>query len=209
MTTRDRILLESRLWRTEKEALDRSYFKNLTRRSKSSILWIESFGNVATPSEIANTDADEIVVYRNVGGQCKPEDASLIATLEDFMARGNAEYIVVCAHSMCHITQSIIAGRDTGVYAARWTDDMRELYDQHADEWTSLNPRQKERKFSELHVQHQLQQLGRMEALQRAWSEGSSVSLLGLYLDLHKGDLHEIAAVTKAEVTASVVHNAH
>src|SRR6187431_458857 len=137
MTARERILLESRLWRTEKEILDKDYFKHLTRGAKPSILWIESFGNVASVMELTNTEPGEVVVYRNPGGQCKHDDPSFMAALENFVDSPDPAYVVVCGHSQCQGIRNTIAGKENGPHTSRWMEDVHELYEQHAAELAS------------------------------------------------------------------------
>lgn len=204
MTLRERILLETRLWRTEKENLDKSFFKNLTRRSRPSILWIEPFGNVAPVTELTNTEPDEVMVYRNLGGQVRQDDASFMAVLEFFIEQPDAEYIVICGHSNGPGIRDVVAGVDKGPYTARWMEDVRDLYEQHAGSLASLSQRQREKKVSELNVRQQLQNLGYLDIVQRAWASGRKLVLLGWYFDLHKGELHEVHSITSRDLLTEV-----
>lgn len=200
MTTRERILLEARLWRTEKENLDRNYFKNLTSRFKQSTFWIESFGNVVPVPELTNTDPDEIIVYRNIGGQCKSDDLSFMSAVESFVEGRDALHIVVCGHSHCQAIRDVVAGKECGAYASRWMEELYALYEQHAGDMSSLSPRQRERKLSELNVRQQLTNLSTLDVVQRAWSSGRKLVLLGWYLDLSKGDVQEIYSMASRDV---------
>jgi len=206
MNARERILLEARLWKIQKENLDKDYFKNLTNQRNASILWIESFGNVAQPSEITNYEPDEILVYRNPGGQCRVDDPAFMSVLESFAEASEATYVVVCGHSHCQTIHDVVSAKERGTNASRWTEDIRDLYDQYAMEMAPLSVRQRERKLSELCIQRQLSNLASNEVIQRAWSGGRNIHLLGWYLDLHKGEVQEVHAVSalnlQKEVTA-------
>ncbi|HTF18988.1 MAG TPA: carbonic anhydrase [Chryseolinea sp.] len=204
MSARERILLETRLWRTEKENLDKDYFKHLTRRFKPSMLWIESFGNMVSVAELTNTEPDEIIVYRNTGGQCKQDDLSFMSALETFVEGQDAQYIVVCGHSHCPVIRDTIAGKERGAYSSRWTEDIHELHDQHAAEMMALPTRQQEKKLNELNVRRQLQNLSTIDLVQRAWSEGRKISLLGWYLDLHKGEVQEVCSMVGLDMLTGV-----
>lgn len=204
MNKRERILLEARLWKIQKENLDKDYFKNLTNRGKPSILWVESFGNPAQAVDIANTEPDEILVYRNHGGQCRTDDASFLASLESFLESDSSRFIIVCGHSLCDTIQNVAAGKSPGVYGSRWTEDIQELYEQYSMEMTALSARQRERKLCELNVRRQLDNLCAMDIVQRAWSNGSDLQLLGWYLDIHKGDIQELHTVCARDVQKEV-----
>lgn len=204
MTARERILLETRLWRTEKENLDKDYFKHLTLRSKPSMLWIESFGNVAPVAELTNTEPEEITVYRNIGGQCRQDDPGFMATLENFVESPDAVYVVVCGHSFCQSIRDTITGKEHGAYTSRWMEDLHELYERHAAEMASLSARQQERKLSELNIRRQLVNLSTTDIIQRAWSEGRNLMLLGWYLDLYKGEVHEVCTMASRDVLTEV-----
>ena len=204
MITRERILLEARLWRMEKENLDKEYFKNLSGRSKPSILWIESFGNVASVSELTNTEPDEIMVYRNMGGQCKPDDLSFMATVESFVEGRDATYVVVCGHSHCQAIHDVVAGKERSAYTSRWMEDIYGLYEQHAAEMAPLSPKQRERKLSEFNVRQQLLNLSTLDVVQGAWANGRKFSLLGWYLDLNKGEVQEVYSMASQDMLTEI-----
>lgn len=200
MTTRERILLEARLWRMEKENLDPSYFKNLARKDRPSVLWIESYGNPAPIHELINVDTGDLLIHRNIGGLCRSDDANLAAAVDHFVALGgNAEHIIICGHSQCEVIKEIVAGTDN-TSNSRWTEELRELYDQHAHEMTSLSARQKERKLAELNVHRQIANISRFDSLQTAWSNGRQLAILGWYFDVSKGEVHELHAVSSRDL---------
>lgn len=200
MTTRERILLEARLWRMEKEHLDPSYFKNLARKGRPSMLWIESYGNPTPIHELINVESGDLMVHRNIGGICRSDDSNLSTAVEHFVGLGEgADLIIICGHSQCEIIREVVAGGDNSGNS-RWSEELRELYDQHAHEMSALNARQKERKLSELNVQRQVANLSRFEALQNAWSSGRQLTILGWYFDIPKGEVHELYAVTSRDL---------
>jgi carbonic anhydrase len=200
MTTRERIILETRLWRMEKENLDSSYFNNLAPRARPSILWVEPFGNVAPVAELINTEPGDILVYRSAGGLCRPDDLNLMAVLEQFLEHEGTEYIVVCGHTHCKAIKDVIAGVDAGPYATRWLEEIHALYKRHAAEMTALSPRQQERKLGELNVREQLLNLKELEVVQAALSKGDNLVILGWYLDLAKGDVQELCSLTRRDM---------
>jgi carbonic anhydrase len=83
-------------------------------------------------------------------------------------------------------------------------DEMRELYEQHAPEMATMSVRQQERKLSELNVRRQLMNLSTIDVVQRAWSREKNIVLLGWYLDLFKGEVQEIASVTRHDISIEV-----
>lgn len=199
MNARERLLLEARLWKIEKENLDKNYFKNLSSRTKSTVLWIEPFGNTAAVSEITNAGSDEIMVYRNHGGQCRADDPGFMAVLESFADNQEALYVVVCGHSNCQVVRDVVAGKELGAYTSRWVEDIHDLYEQYSTEMAPLSVRQRERRLSELNINRQLANLSAIDIVQRAWAGGRNIQLLGWYLDLHKGEIHEIHTVTSRD----------
>jgi carbonic anhydrase len=204
MTVRERILLEIRLWRIEKENLDKDYFRELNGHSKPSMLWIESFGNPAPVAELTNTEPHEITVFRNPGGQCKHDDASFMATVENFVENEGAVYIVVCGHSHCQSIRDAVRGKDAGAYSSRWIEEIRDLYERHAPEMATISARDQERKLSELNVRRQLMNLSTFDVIQRAWSRGHNITLLGWYLDLFTGEVKEICSMTRHDIPIEV-----
>lgn len=204
MTLREKLLLEIRLWRVEKANLNPSYFKTLSRKSKPLALWIEPLGNMVSVRELTGTDPGEILIYRNLGGQCRSDDASFVALLEYAIEQLKIDLIVVCGHTNSTGMHEVTTGAETTAGFTRWMDDLKGLQELHASQFSGLSARQQEQKLGELNVQRQVSNLCAMEAVQQAWERDRNLVVLGWYLDLQKGEVREVASRDRHNITRNI-----
>jgi carbonic anhydrase len=202
MTTKEKILLESKVWVKEKLTLDKDYFKRLSSMHSPKILWIDSTDSLVPVQEIANTEPGEILVYRNMGNLVKERDLSLMALLEDSLEMAHIQYIVVCGYSHCTSLREIINGTERPL-TREWLIDLRGLYALHQDELDPLPFDQKERRLAEININQQLINLSRLEIIKKAWEKSDFPKLYGWYFDLDTGGFTEIASFEKNNTPTS------
>src|SRR5690606_7671444 len=164
MTTRERILLESKDWVQEKLALDKGYFKRLSAMHNPELLWIGSSDSLVPVREITNTEPGEILVYRNVGNLVKESDLSLMALLQDALEVSKIKYIIVCGYSHCSSLREVIQGTEKPLLR-EWLVDLRAIYELHHQELDPLPYEQKEQRLAELNIEQQIKNLGKLELI--------------------------------------------
>ncbi len=204
MTFKEKILLESKLWTLEKQSVDNQYFKDLMRRPKPMMLWIDSTDNLVPVRELTNTDPGEILVHRNLASQVRADDISLMASLEHAVDISGAEYIVVCGFSHCSGVRDVIHGKDSKPHLNRWLDQLHEMYEHNAGNMERLSARQKEKLLCELNIQRQIMNLSNLDVVQSAWGAGRKLTLLGWYFNLNEGSIQEIFSMQKRDVLMQV-----
>ncbi|HMG91188.1 MAG TPA: carbonic anhydrase [Chryseolinea sp.] len=195
MTTKERILLESKAWLVEKLSLNNNYFHSLRKTPKPNILWIGSSDNLISIREVTNTEPGELIVHRNIAAQVRTGDINLMATLEDAIDAG-IEYIIVCGSSNCKGIREVVQGIEDQVYMREWLDDLLELYNEHVSELEPLPQVEQEKRLCELSIKEQLLKLSELDIVQQAWERKSSPILLGWYFDLETGTIKELFSMT-------------
>jgi carbonic anhydrase len=198
MTTRERILLESKAWVQEKLALDKGYFKRLSAMHNPELLWIGSSDSLVPVREITNTEPGEILVYRNVGNLVKENDLSLMALLQDALEVSKIKYIIVCGYSHCSSLREVIQGTEKPLLR-EWLVDLRAIYELHHQELDPLPYEQKEQRLAELNIEQQIKNLSKLELIQNAWKQGVYPKLYGWYFDLNTGLFNEITKIDSTE----------
>ncbi|WKZ61205.1 MAG: carbonic anhydrase [Cyclobacteriaceae bacterium] len=198
MTTRERILLESKAWVQEKLALDKGYFKRLSAMHNPELLWIGSSDSLVPVREITNTEPGEILVYRNVGNLVKENDLSLMALLQDALEVSRIKYIIVCGYSHCSSLREVIQGTEKPLLR-EWLVDLRATYELHHQELDPLPYEQKEQRLAELNIEQQVKNLSKLDLIQKAWKHGTYPKLYGWYFDLNTGLFNEITHIDPAE----------
>lgn len=193
MTTRERILLESKAWAQEKLANDKGYFGRLSAMHRPTILWIGSSDSLVPVREITNTEPGEILVYRNMGNLVKESDTGLMALLQDAIEVSQIRSIIVCGYSHCSSLRETIEGTDKAI-VHEWLSDLRDVYQAHMQELDPLPYDQKEQRLAELNIQQQVSNLSKLPIIQKAWKRSAYPKIYGWYFDLNTGSFTEIAS---------------
>jgi carbonic anhydrase len=192
MTTRERILLESKAWAQEKLTLDKGYFERLSALHTPSILWIGSSDSLVPVREITNTEPGEILVYRNMGNHVKKSDLSLMALLQDAIEISKIKYIVVCGYSHCSSLREAMEGTDKP-YIEEWLTDLRSIYQTNRTALDALDYETRERRLAELNISQQIKNLSELSMIKNSWQNSVYPKLFGWYFDLNTGSFSEIA----------------
>ncbi len=192
MTIKEKMLLEGKAWVLEKLNLDESYFARLSEMPTPNILWIASSDSLVPVRELTNTEPGEILVYRNMASQVRPDDISLMATIQDAIEVCRIEYIIVCGYSHCGGVRDVLLGSADRPYVNNWLSGLIELYHNNIDELQQLDFEQKEKRLSELNIKAQILNLSKLEVVQKAWEKSNKPMLLGWYFDLADGSIQEI-----------------
>jgi carbonic anhydrase len=200
MTTKEKLLLESKAWVQEKLTLDKGYFQRLSALHTPNILWIGSSDSLVPVREITNTEPGEILVYRNPGNQIKKKDLGFMALLQDAIEVSGIQYIVVCGYSHCSSLREVINGTDKPLIR-EWLIELRALYELYHKELDHLPFEQKERKLAELNIRQQIINLSKLDIIQNSWKNGKYPQLFGWYFDLDTGTLSEVFSMEDQQLT--------
>lgn len=196
MTTRDRIILESKAWVLEKLKLDKQYFNRLQRPHHPEVLWIGSADSLVPVREITNTEPGEIIVYENLGNIVSSEDESLLAVLEDAIEIERVDNIIVCGYSHCSSIRHVLHG--TKLPRVRtWLAELFELYDLNRAELDALNEEQRAIRLTELNIIRQVENLSKLSIVQKACAEHSCPNIYGWLFNMHTGEFKEVINLGK------------
>jgi carbonic anhydrase len=207
MTTKERMLLESKVWVQEKLSLDQNYFEQLSHLHTPNILWIGSTDSLVPVRELTNTEPGEILVYRNMGGQVREDDISLLTTIEHAIEVSGIDYIIYCGYSHCGSIRDIIHDNDKQPRVKKWLEGLNEIYDNNQRDFEALAPIEKAKKLCEMNIRQQIINLSKIDTIQNAWERNDKPILLGLYFELTDGTLREVYSMEnnhKKRVVAEV-----
>ncbi len=192
MTPKEKMFLESKAWVMEKLSLDQAYFERLSGMHTPDILWIGSIDSLVPVGELINADPGEVLEYQNMGCQIRPDDLSLMATIEDAVQMARVEFIIVCGYSHCSGIQDVILGNDDRPYVKRWLNELNALYENNKEELWDMDFEQRTRRLCELNIRAQIENLSELDVIRKAWEKSDHPVLLGWYFDLDTGALQEV-----------------
>ena len=192
MTTKERILLESKVWKLDKESLDKEYFKRLDGMHHPKILWISSSDSLVPVEELINSEPGDVLVYSNIGTQVRADDLSMMAMIQDAVERFQVTHIVLCGYSHCSGIRNVLQGADDRPAVKEWLANLRALYEKNHDLFERLSFDKQEKILSELNIREQVLNLSKLAPIQKAWEKTDYPRIFGWYFDLLAGSLKEV-----------------
>jgi carbonic anhydrase len=200
MTMKERILLESKAWTKEKLSLDSKYLQRLVESADPEILWIGSADSMIPVREVTNCEPGEILVYRNMGNQAKPDDIGTKALVAHAIETAKIKMIIVSGYSHDSSIKAIANEWKVPKEVEVWIRDIKELYEQNKTDFEGLNDEQKLRKLTELNIKQQVLNLSKFESVQKAWEIGNNIPILGWYYNIENGEIEEIFSIEKSMI---------
>jgi carbonic anhydrase len=193
--------LQNKAWAFERVQGDSSFFKRLSNVQKPEVLWIGCSDSRVPANEITNTGPGEIFVHRNIANLVRPGDVNSASVLEYAVGVLKVRSIIVVGHGGCGGIRASMASFD-GLPStlADWLGSIREVYARHAKELDTL-PEGEQREAALLNhvVRAQVDNLAKMEVVQRHWAERQAPSLHGVVYSTQDGRLQELCRVSPGQ----------
>jgi carbonic anhydrase len=200
MTMKERILLESKAWTKEKLSLDSKYLQRLVESADPEILWIGSADSMIPVREVTNCEPGEILVYRNMGNQAKPDDISVKALVAHAIETAKIKMIIVSGYSHDSSIQAVVNEWKVPKHVEIWIKEIKELYDNNKADFEGLTDEQRLRKLTQLNIKQQVLNLSKFDSLQKAWEIGNNIPIIGWYYNIENGEIEEIFSIEKSMI---------
>ena len=200
MTMKERILLESKAWTKEKLSLDSKYLQRLVESADPEILWIGSSDSMIPVREVTNCEPGEILVYRNMGNQAKPDDISVKALVAHAIETAKIKMIIVSGYSHDSSIQAVVNEWKVPKHVEIWIKEIKELYDNNKADFEGLTDEQRLRKLTQLNIKQQVLNLSKFDSLQKAWEIGNNIPIIGWYYNIENGEIEEIFSIEKSMI---------
>lgn len=210
MTTKERLLLESKAWRLEKVSQTPNFFERLEAQRSPKILWIHSSDSLISVQELTNTEPGDIIVYANIANQVSHEDYSLLSILEDAVEVKQVTHIVICGYSHCTGIKSVLTRMDQRSATREWLSRLHKLYEEHREAFQGLEFNAAEKLLSELNIRQQVLNVSALPVMQKAWLKSKYPKIFGWYFDLPTGHLKEVFSMESHDAlnqTATLVES--
>jgi len=201
----DRMLLDNMAWASEMTEVSPIYFKRLSNVQSPQVLWI-GCSDSRVPSEIVvNADPGEMFVHRNIANQLLIEDFNASSVLQYAVDVLQVSHIVVCGHYNCG---GILAAMDPPnpelAIVNKWLKPIRETYIQHSDELALIKDSdQRYRRFVELNVLRQVQNIAQSPIVQAAWARYQRPMLHGCVYGIEDGLIKEMLRASPEDLNLS------
>jgi len=132
-----------------------------------------------------------VFVHRNVANIFATNDLNCLAVLEYAIDELKIPNIVVCGHYGCGGIKA--AMEHSGIQPVDlWLDQVRFVYQRHADQLNRLTPNSRANRLAELNVEAQVHNICRNTIVREAWKRGQNVNVIGVIYDLRDGLLKQL-----------------
>lgn len=187
----EQIFQNNKNWVSDKLAIDKEYFKNLSKGQNPGILYIGCSDSRVTAEEIMGIDPGDAFIHRNIANMVPNTDLSAMSVIDYAVQYLEVDHIVVCGHYYCGGVKAAMESKDLGILNP-WLRNIRDVYRMHADELNALTDEElRYKRLVELNVQEQCINVIKTAEVQKAYSK-RGLKVHGWVFDIHSGELIDL-----------------
>ncbi len=186
------IFENNKKWMSEKLALDKDYFKQLSEGQNPDILYIGCSDSRVTAEEMTGTKPGQMFVHRNLANLVPNNDNNSSAVIEYAIAHLHVKHIVLCGHYFCSGVKAAMENKDFGILNP-WLRNIRDVYRLHKTELNNItNETERYNRLVEINVQEQCINVIKMAVWQKSFLKKGYPIMHGLVFDIHTGKLIDL-----------------
>lgn len=185
------LLDHNREWAAQIEKDDPGFFGRLAKQQKPEYLWIGCSDSRVPANQITGLMPGEVFVHRNVANVVLQTDLNCMSVLDFAIHTLKVKHVIVCGHYGCGGVHAAMGSNTTGAID-HWLSGIRELWEEHKSELSTVDSATAEARLCELNVQQQVSSLCRSTVMRDAWSRGQEVSVHGWIYDINDGLLRTL-----------------
>ncbi|MES2797133.1 MAG: carbonate dehydratase [Bacteroidota bacterium] len=202
-----RLLENNKAWVTLKTYKEPEFFNDLAKGQSPNYLWIGCSDSRVHASEITGTKPGEMFVHRNIANMVIHNDLNLLSVVSYGVEVLKVKHVIVCGHYGCGGVLAAMGNKQYGLID-NWLRYIKDVYRLNHDELDAIEDMdQRARRFVELNVMHQVQDLGKTTIVQNAWKNGQPLHIHGWVYDIKDGLIKDLdVTYTGPEELHSVYH---
>ncbi len=198
-----KILENNKKWVEDQLAIDKDYFKDLSKGQNPPLLWIGCSDSRVPANEIIGAKPGEVFVHRNIANMVVHSDMNMLSVLDYAVNVLKVTHVIVCGHYGCGGVKAAMGNSSYGVID-NWIRHIKDIFRFNKDKLTPIeNDEERFNKFVELNVKEQVLNLAKTSIVQTAWKNGQELYLHGWVYGLNSG------YVTDLEVNFSKNEDLH
>jgi carbonic anhydrase len=180
-------------WITDKLALDKDYFNNLSKGQSPEILYIGCSDSRVTAEELMGVQPGDVFVHRNIANMVPNTDMNVQSVINFAVRHLKVKNVVVCGHYYCGGIKAAMQSADLGILNS-WLRNIRDVYRLHQDELDAIKDEEERyKRLVELNVQEQCVNVIKTASVQRASKErGEEFAVHGWVFDVRTGKLIDL-----------------
>jgi len=182
-----KILDNNKNWVEEKLAIDKDFFKDLSKGQNPPLLWIGCSDSRVPANEIIGAAPGEVFVHRNIANMVIHSDMNMLSVLDYAVNALKIKHIIVCGHYGCGGVKAAMGNDSIGIID-NWIRHIKDVYRFHHTYLDSItDENERFNKFVEVNVKEQVYDLAKTSIVQAAWKSGQDVSIHGWVYGLNSG----------------------
>ncbi|MBK7762930.1 MAG: carbonate dehydratase [Bacteroidetes bacterium] len=202
-----KLLSNNKKWVVKQLRMDPNYFETLAKGQTPEYLWIGCSDSRVPANEITGTKPGEMFVHRNIANMVVHSDMNMLSVLSYAVDVLKVKHIIVCGHYGCGGVIAAMGKKQYGLID-NWLRHIKDVYRLHHNELDSIaDPEQRVRRFVEVNVMEQVNDLGKTTIVQNAWQRKQELHLHGWVYDIHDGIIKDLnVTVTGLEDMNAMFH---
>lgn len=178
-------------WIQEKKAIDKDFFKDLSKGQHPEILYIGCSDSRVTAEKMMGAKPGEVFVHRNIANMVPNTDLSAMSVIDYALTHLKVKHIVVCGHYECGGVKAAMKSEDLGILNP-WLRNIRDVYRLHKSELNAIRDENKRyNRLIELNVQEQCINIIKTSQYQKSFKD-RNVTVHGWVFDISEGKLIDL-----------------
>ena len=201
------LLFGNQKWVENTTKFDPEFFHKLALGQHPKLLWIGCSDSRVPATEITNTLPGSIFVQRNIANMVINTDVNLLSVVYYAVKNLHVKHIIVCGHYGCGGVRAAMSNESFG-FLDNWLIHIKDVYRLHRNELDKIkNDEEREKRFVELNVQEQVNNLAMVSFIQEEWAHGEFPYIHGWVYDLEDGILKNLGiSINSADHLDHVYH---
>lgn len=192
-----KLLEKNKLYVLEQLKLDPNYFEDLSKTQTPEYLWIGCSDSRVPANQITGTKPGEIFVHRNIANMVVHTDMNMLSVLSYAVDVLKVKHIIVCGHYGCGGVIAAMGNKQFGLID-NWLRHIKDVYRYHHIELDAISDEKlKARRFVELNVIEQVNDLCKTSIVQNAWNKDQPLQVHGWVYDLQDGIIKDLDVTFK------------
>jgi carbonic anhydrase len=196
----NQLLENNKKWVAKKIDENPDFFSRLATGQKPPVLWIGCADSRVPANEIIGAMPGEVFVHRNVANMVIHTDMNMLSCLDYAVSILGVQHVIVCGHYNCGGVLAAMTDKQFGL-VDNWIDHIKDVYRFNKIELDGISDMEaRGRRFVELNVIEQVQDLQKTAVIKVAWRNAKTPSLHGWVYDVANGLIKELITVENPNV---------
>ncbi|MDQ3108953.1 MAG: carbonate dehydratase [Bacteroidota bacterium] len=202
-----KLLENNKAWAKLNKDNDPDFFTELAKGQKPEYLWIGCSDSRVPANQVTGTKPGELFEHRNIANMVVHSDMNLLSVLSYAVDVLKVKHIIVCGHYGCGGVLAAMGNKQFGLID-NWLRHIKDVYRFHHVELDAIqDEEERAKRFVEVNVQEQVNDLGKTSIVQNAWRNNQPLHIHGWVYDINDGLIKDLdVTFTSPEDLHAVYH---